>query len=256
MAEYPGNTLKTGAKELLATGLYSDLTIICGDNEFKVHKFALHTQSAYFRKLLGGDFKEGAAAGSISRLPLEENPAIFSVLIKHLYHFTYDDSFRGEVAPGPFAVHVYAAADKYDIEPLRKQAAKRLEQVLDPQDVNTFIETLRAIDENTADETLWEIVTPVLQANMSTLLKSGEFQEMLQDMKALTFRLLALLDPTKGGISKGVEEASERDTESSESANAATLGGPGRITHPHLLDRSLRRPMSDRHRFGEGRRLG
>lgn len=55
--DYPGNALKIGAKDLLSSGLYSDITIVCGDKEFKVHKFALHTQSAYFRKLLAGKFK-------------------------------------------------------------------------------------------------------------------------------------------------------------------------------------------------------
>jgi hypothetical protein len=45
------------AKSLLALDVFSDLTITCGDKEWKVHKNLLWIQSDYFRKLLDGDFK-------------------------------------------------------------------------------------------------------------------------------------------------------------------------------------------------------
>jgi hypothetical protein len=45
------------AKSLLALEVFSDLTITCGDKEWKVHKNLLWIQSDYFRKLLDGDFK-------------------------------------------------------------------------------------------------------------------------------------------------------------------------------------------------------
>jgi hypothetical protein len=45
------------AKSLVALEVFSDLTITCGDKEWKVHKNLLWIQSDYFRKLLDGDFK-------------------------------------------------------------------------------------------------------------------------------------------------------------------------------------------------------
>jgi len=41
----------------LTSGIFSDLTITCQGREFKLHKLVLYTQSTYFRKLLGGQFK-------------------------------------------------------------------------------------------------------------------------------------------------------------------------------------------------------
>ncbi|CAK1365323.1 hypothetical protein CB0940_08910 [Cercospora beticola] len=206
MTEYPGNLLKLGLKDMLASGLYSDLTIECRGTTFAVHKLVLHTQSQYFRKLLAGGFKEGVAASNISRLPLDEDPNIFSVVIKHLYQFVYDDSGRGNTAPAPFAVLVYAAADMYDIEPLRTQAAKRMKDTIDPNDIDTLIETIRAVDENTADQVLWDIVIPVIKSNMGRLLQNEQFREMLHEMKELNFRLLAMLDPAAGVVGFGKEQ--------------------------------------------------
>jgi hypothetical protein len=48
---------KKVAHSLLALDIFSDLTITCGEKEWKVHKNLLWIQSDYFRKLLNGDFK-------------------------------------------------------------------------------------------------------------------------------------------------------------------------------------------------------
>lgn len=36
--------------------LYSDLTLVCGNESFKVHRMLLHEQSPVFRKMLSGGF--------------------------------------------------------------------------------------------------------------------------------------------------------------------------------------------------------
>ncbi|KAM3417088.1 hypothetical protein BST61_g8664 [Cercospora zeina] len=240
MHEYPGNLLKTGVKELLDTGLYSDLTIECRGTLFRIHKLVLHTQSRYFKKLFAGGFKEGVAATNVSYLPLDEDPGIFSVLIKHLYSFKYEDSARGDVEAAPFAVFVYGLADKYDIEPLRAQAAKQLKEVLNPKDVGTFIETVHAIDENTADQVLWDIVIPVIKSNMGQLLQHQQFRNMLHEMKDLNFRLLSMLDPGAGKIElgKAQEEKDDLDDE------------VGEVDDERDFNRYMQFP------HGPGRRLG
>ncbi|KAF2207076.1 hypothetical protein CERZMDRAFT_102774 [Cercospora zeae-maydis SCOH1-5] len=193
-----------------------NLTIECRGTFFQVHKLVLHTQSRYFKKLFAGGFKEGVAATNVAHLPLDEDLEIFSVLIRHLYSFTYDDSTRGEAESAPFAVFVYALADKYHIEPLRAQAAKRLKETIDPRNVDTFIETVHAVDENTADQVLWDIVIPVIKSNVGQLLKHEQFRDMLHGMKDLLFRLLSMLDPSAGKIELGKVQEQTADVDGEE----------------------------------------
>jgi hypothetical protein len=55
--EYYHPDPKKLARSLLALDIFSDLTITCGEKEWKVHKNLLWIQSDYFRKLLNGNFK-------------------------------------------------------------------------------------------------------------------------------------------------------------------------------------------------------
>ena len=66
--EYYRPDPKRFAHSLLAQDIFSDLTITCGEKEWKVHKNLLWIQSDYFRKLLNGDFKVRKASSSLSHL--------------------------------------------------------------------------------------------------------------------------------------------------------------------------------------------
>ncbi|KAI7270790.1 hypothetical protein KC345_g7335 [Hortaea werneckii] len=54
----PTSALNLSLKHFLASGTYSDLTLVCGGKEFCVHKIILDAQSTVFHKLLNGSFKE------------------------------------------------------------------------------------------------------------------------------------------------------------------------------------------------------
>ncbi|KAM0234351.1 hypothetical protein ACHAP5_010117 [Fusarium lateritium] len=43
--------------KLLDTGDYSDLTIICGKDRYKVHKAIVCPRSSFFKAAVGGKFK-------------------------------------------------------------------------------------------------------------------------------------------------------------------------------------------------------
>jgi hypothetical protein len=47
----------TTCDRMYETGRYSDLTIICGDRHFKVHRHIMQAQSEVFSKMLAGKFK-------------------------------------------------------------------------------------------------------------------------------------------------------------------------------------------------------
>ena len=63
--EYYRPDPKRFAHSLLAQDIFSDLTITCGEKEWKVHKNLLWIQSDYFRKLLNGDFKVRERSASV-----------------------------------------------------------------------------------------------------------------------------------------------------------------------------------------------
>ncbi|KAK4893938.1 hypothetical protein LTR27_007744 [Elasticomyces elasticus] len=182
--------LPPGFKELFLSGLYSDLTIVCGKCSFKVHKCVLHAQSSVFRTMLGGKFKEADQ----SVLTLEhDRPDVLAVLLQYSYHSslpatsTVDDRALGE-----FTVLIYAIADKYDVPGLRDLAAAKLTRILVPvqYSVKLFCAALIAIDEYTADNTLWDIVVPKILTNISWLVNCEEFFELVQEMPVLNKVLL------------------------------------------------------------------
>ncbi|KAI0147150.1 hypothetical protein GGR57DRAFT_515983 [Xylariaceae sp. FL1272] len=47
-----------GDKELFKTGAFSDVTVVCGTREWKLHQAILATRSEWFKKALSGGFQE------------------------------------------------------------------------------------------------------------------------------------------------------------------------------------------------------
>jgi hypothetical protein len=60
-----------GGADSSNNALYSDLTLVAGDREFKVRKIILHLRSPVFCKMLSGGFFE--AAEDMKRLVLEDD---------------------------------------------------------------------------------------------------------------------------------------------------------------------------------------
>ncbi|KAI7377364.1 hypothetical protein KC336_g19571 [Hortaea werneckii] len=186
----PTSALNLSLKHFLASGTYSDLTLVCGGKEFHVHKIILDAQSPVFHKLLSGSFK--------SRIEVADDPEAFEVLIHYLYNFTLPESASSDSpSRSAFAVRLYAIADKYNVEPLRDMAAQRLRKTIDVHAVPAFVEAVRMIDELTppSDKTLWKIVLPLMTGNITFLLGQQDFRDLLQDMPQLMYELLAHLDP-------------------------------------------------------------
>ena len=62
-------------------------------------------------------------------------------------------------------------AVQYDVELLRRHATNRFQAVFDPlNNIDDFVSAIYAVDECTADRTLWEVVEPTIKANMAMLL--------------------------------------------------------------------------------------
>lgn len=99
-----------------------------------------------------------------------------------------DENWQSESV---FLIQVYAIADKYDVPPLRSLVTERLDSMCDPaEDENDFIEALRAVDEHTSDNTIWNILIPKLKASLPVLLENHFFEEVVMEQPAMNLQLL------------------------------------------------------------------
>ncbi|KAM0716713.1 hypothetical protein Q7P37_008158 [Cladosporium fusiforme] len=211
-------TLELGP--LLESGIFSDLTITCQGYEFRVHKVILCAQSEYFRKLLTGPFKE--ANSDTIDFP-EDDPYDLEMLIYFLYnsrlHYGGD---QDAIYVLELDVRLYMIADKYDVAPVRTHMLQRLgdgrvfrafdaEKCLTPQDearqLGAFVDFLRYIDASTHDDTLWNLVLPVVEYRLAALLTHETFKKLLLDLPAVNLKLLKWVSSKKD--LKNVQESAE-----------------------------------------------
>ncbi|KAK3624215.1 hypothetical protein LTR56_021151 [Elasticomyces elasticus] len=178
-------------KKFYNTGSCSDLTIECDGHLLRVHKMLLISQSSWFEAALEGKFQEALADNKILVLK-DDDPVILKALIKFMYHFTYDDSTRGDESLASFAIRLYVIADKYDVVGLRTLAASKLDQVLTPfDDEEGFVSALEAIHEYTANNKLWDIAVPKILANIGSFVKNKAFMDLVRELPEVLARLLA-----------------------------------------------------------------
>ncbi|KAF2770469.1 hypothetical protein EJ03DRAFT_381946 [Teratosphaeria nubilosa] len=206
----PPSPLLLNLRHLYNNDLYSDLSITCNTHTYQLHKLVLHTQSSYFRTLLSGAFAESAHNANPASLNLDDDePEVLEVLLYHLYHFTWSDASRGKLPLGPFAVRVYACADKYDVPSLRAMAAsvlqRRVARIADPKggELEEFLETIRSVEACTSetDGTLWGIVVPRIREHMGALMGDGEerFFALVRELEGLNRVLLRGMRGVVGG---------------------------------------------------------
>ncbi|CAG9996907.1 unnamed protein product [Clonostachys byssicola] len=90
---YPKTTTNEQVKELVislerlfTTEAYSDLTILCGGSQYKVHKALVCPRSSFFEAACRSNFKE-AETGEIS-LP-DDDPVAVEMMIRYFYFLDY-----------------------------------------------------------------------------------------------------------------------------------------------------------------------
>ncbi|AEO55662.1 hypothetical protein MYCTH_2299733 [Thermothelomyces thermophilus ATCC 42464] len=80
------NELLQSLDKLFKEGTYSDLTITCGNDEYKVHKAIICPRSSFFAKACDGLFQEGNT-GVVS-LP-DDDPQAVRLMMHYFYHLDY-----------------------------------------------------------------------------------------------------------------------------------------------------------------------
>ncbi|EME78651.1 uncharacterized protein MYCFIDRAFT_78360 [Pseudocercospora fijiensis CIRAD86] len=107
-----------------------DIKIKCQFFELPAHRHVLAAQSDWFLKAITTGFVESGAKQIVLQ---EDEPSVIKAMLDFCYHLEYCDT-GDQVLPaladggGPMAfnVHVFAAAEKYLIEPLQRFALNRL----------------------------------------------------------------------------------------------------------------------------------
>jgi len=116
--------LRDGMKRLYQHETSSDLSIVCGERTWKVHKFCLSAQSEFFYSACYGNFGE---AGRNEIALHDEDPVVLDALLYYLYHFDYTAPVGNQPSSMDFHVRVYVIEDKYLVWPLQALAAERFD---------------------------------------------------------------------------------------------------------------------------------
>ncbi|KAH6847105.1 hypothetical protein B0I37DRAFT_374303 [Chaetomium sp. MPI-CAGE-AT-0009] len=130
------NELLSSFDKLFKEGTYSDLTITCGVDEYKVHKAIVCPRSSFFATACNGLFQEGKTG--VVALP-DDDPQVVNLMIRYLYYLDYpaQPEVQDEAVETPqesksadcsnLTVHarVYALGEKYDIQGLKTLAIEK-----------------------------------------------------------------------------------------------------------------------------------
>ncbi|KAJ5821251.1 uncharacterized protein N7525_010535 [Penicillium rubens] len=81
----PFKELLRGLASIHLDPKYSDLTIVCGDKEYAVHKCIVCPRSKFFAKACDSGFEESVT----NRVVLEEKPDLIERMIEYLYTLDY-----------------------------------------------------------------------------------------------------------------------------------------------------------------------
>jgi len=109
-------------------------------------------------------------------------------------------------------VHIYKAADYYDVPPLRTLALEHLRKHCDPaRDEEDFIEALRVVGDLDSEKCIWSLLLTKLVAHKTKLLENELFRELITKERTEISQYLVLLGtaalPFDMIEDEGVEEA-------------------------------------------------
>ena len=213
---------------LLESGKYSDLTLTCGDDEYRVHRAIVCPHSAFFEAACGGDFAvnypstesigpastkaDGNQEASSRTIALvDDDPETVRRMLSYMYTFDYQDELdelQSEVEDsdepnslptedgGPAlwsGVRVYALAEKYGMPELKEMAKKRFRAWVEKHWSSDDLPAMaKEIFETTppADEGLRKTVTKVVATHIHELLPQESWAKVIGETSQLGLMVL------------------------------------------------------------------
>lgn len=195
----PNPELGDDLVDLFLTGKGSDVQLLADEETFDVHRIILETRSPVFRALLNNSFKEGTERS----IQIKE---IKAPVLRALLHFTYSDSLPDDLETSmdcSFAQHLLEAADRFEMNRLRKICEQRLCLTIDIESAAT---TLTLAEQNRASD-LKKVCLDFVGRNLQKILFTDGYQHMLKSCPQLQADILetvASFSEAKSGRSSQV----------------------------------------------------
>ncbi|KAK3718337.1 hypothetical protein LTR37_005150 [Vermiconidia calcicola] len=229
-------SFRNAAKDYLFNDRFSDFTIVCEDQEFKVHRCFICAQSKWFERCCSGIFEEGKT----NRVHLrEEHASVIANMISFMYTFDYNDSTSSDTFKSTSTEHtlpkgsssskhltspapsnalqmnawVYATAEKYEILDLKALALEKFKQHADVTNADdmlgaawavykhiSLLETDRQLHDTVRD--MWLLGGKELIANIGP----EALEDCFASIPKLMGELLTMLIGAFGGGAKTVRQ--------------------------------------------------
>jgi hypothetical protein len=175
------------------TGTFSDVVIVCEDQEFKVHRLVLACHSKYFEAQLNGNWKESIER----RIEIQDfDPGIVESMLRYMYSFNYNNT-RGHSSM-VYDAQVYQIADKYDIPTLKEYSKDRFcTAITTGWNMDEFPLAINVVYESTPaeDRGLRDLVVETSLLHLDTLLNRDGFGNVLRTNADFSADLIPFLSP-------------------------------------------------------------
>jgi hypothetical protein len=176
---------------ILESSKYSDLTITCQGQVFKVHRTFVCPQS----KPLAAHVESGFRESITGEIKLDhDHPEAVHKMISFFYtqNYTLDDT-----SSEPLLSHtrIYITADKYDVPLLKRLASENYKKVTSEkfdENLFLFIDSLKMICDETpeSDKGLRDVAIKAARDNLGDLMETEAFVDLLKENPDISVDIL------------------------------------------------------------------
>ncbi|KAH8709824.1 Speckle-type POZ protein-like [Beauveria bassiana] len=170
---------------LLESGQFSDLTLVCGDKQFNVHKAVVCAQC----RVLAAAIREPFQASKTGKIVIEEyDTDTVEKMVEFLYtgdykpQFHQDEETNDDEVPEEDPVQhvlVNSIADYYDIKALADLSKEKLQHALRDANKSHLLEAATVALSRTGDTTVHAMLAEEIAKNIRQHLESGELAALV-----------------------------------------------------------------------------
>ncbi|MCJ1468014.1 hypothetical protein MMC07_006640 [Pseudocyphellaria aurata] len=139
MASNHGLAVLDGFRDLLKSGEFSDIAIICGERRFAVHKVVIFSLSIL----------KASQSFATNTIDLSHHDLhLVARMIEYFYSGTYDDPTDEDTSIGSRLIlhaEMFALADKYDVPGLGEKAIQYFQSILPNAHLAEYVPCIRTI---------------------------------------------------------------------------------------------------------------